>query len=170
MVVNIAFYENAFFTLNLLRTREFTPHPASHTLHLAINAFTLTSIDSSRLWQGSKHKIGRNSLKVYQKLETQSIRLKFWPFVLWAKTNLKLFLIRILITWSSSNKVPRGQNDCLSFKLKWQDVAKCLECWYFAQNTSWQYCIWIKLELVDTYVYSRNNDVSRITHLHNKFY
>ena len=30
----------------------------------------------------------------------------------------------------------RGQNDCLSFKLKRQHVAKCLECWYFAQNTS----------------------------------
>ena len=34
------------------------------------------------------------------------------------------------------NKVSGGQNDCLSFKLKWQDVAKCLECWYFAQNLS----------------------------------
>ena len=35
---------------------------------------------------------------------------------------------------SLPNKVSHGQNDCLSFKLKWQDVAKCLECWYFAQN------------------------------------
>ena len=84
--------------------------------------------------------------KSHKELETQSILLKFWPFVLSAKTNLKLFLICILITCFLSNKVSHGQNYCLSLKLKWQDVTKCLECWYFAQNTSWQYCIRIKLE------------------------
>ena len=68
---------------------------------------------SSRLWQGSRHKIGWNSLKIHKKLETQSIWLKFWPFVLWAKTNPKIFLICILIMCFLQNKVSRGQNNCL---------------------------------------------------------
>ena len=116
----------------------------------------------------SKHKIGWNSFKIHKKLETQSLWLKFWLFVFVAKTNPKLFLINILITCSLQNTVSRGQNDCLSFELKWQDVDKCLECWYFAQNLSWQYCIWIKLEWVDTSVCYRNSDVNGITHLHNQ--
>ena len=35
-----------------------------------------------------------------------------------------------MITCSLPNKVSRGQKDCLPLKLKWQDVAKCLERWY----------------------------------------
>ena len=65
--------------------------------------------------------------KNHKELETQSIWLKFLLFVLWAKANPEFFLICILITCSLPNMASHSQNDCLAFKLKWQDVAKCLE-------------------------------------------
>ena len=62
------------------------------------------------------------------------IWLKFQQFSPFAKTNPELLLICILITCSLLNMSSRSQNDCLSFKLKWKGVAKCLEGWYVAHN------------------------------------